>query len=57
MNVLVVGVFTGGEDVGVNPKISNMLQGYLVAKYDAMWISDSGCLGVCTICPVHTCNL
>lgn len=54
MNVLVVGVFTGGEDVGVNPKISNMLQGYHVAKYDAVWISDSGCLGVCMICPVHT---
>ena len=49
VNVLVVCVLhTGGEDVGVNPKISNMLQGYLVAKYDVLWISDSGCLGACT---------
>ena len=47
MWMLVACVFhTGGEDVGVNPKISNMLQGYLVAKYDVLWISDSGCLGV-----------
>ena len=38
---LKIGATTGG----VNPKINNMLQGYKVAKYDLIWINDSGLFG------------
>ncbi|XKL59184.1 hypothetical protein PGB90_000200 [Kerria lacca] len=34
-------VFTGGNIVGVNPKLNNMQPGYLAAKYDYIMISDS----------------
>lgn len=34
-------VFIGGNTVGVNPKINNINQGYLAAKYDFVMISDS----------------
>lgn len=34
-------VFVGGSTVGVNPKINNMHQGYLAAKYEYVMISDS----------------
>ncbi|XP_064404837.1 ceramide glucosyltransferase-B-like isoform X1 [Halichondria panicea] len=36
-----VKVFQGGEDVGPNPKICNMMPGYRDAQYPLMWFSDS----------------
>lgn len=35
-------LFTGGEPVGVNPKINNLSPGYDAAKYELLMISDSG---------------
>lgn len=39
---LETGLFSGGADVGVNPKINNMQPGYLASKYPLVLISDSG---------------
>lgn len=39
---LKTGLFSGGADVGVNPKINNMQPGYLASKYPLVLISDSG---------------
>ncbi|KAK3808579.1 MAG: glycosyltransferase family 21 protein, partial [Benniella sp.] len=41
----------GDKDVGINPKINNMIQSYETAKYDIVWVLDSnvyvdsGCMG------------
>lgn len=35
-------LFSGGKNVGINPKINNMIQGYEVAKYEHLLISDAG---------------
>ena len=35
-------LFSGAKNVGINPKINNMIQGYEVAKYEFILISDAG---------------
>jgi len=34
-------ILKNAMNIGVNPKVNNMIQGYKVAKYDKIWISDS----------------
>ncbi|HTL11855.1 MAG TPA: ceramide glucosyltransferase [Bdellovibrionota bacterium] len=34
-------LFTGAPDVGVNPKVCNLVKGYARAKYDVVLVSDS----------------
>uniref|UniRef100_A0AAQ4QTT9 ceramide glucosyltransferase n=1 Tax=Gasterosteus aculeatus aculeatus TaxID=481459 RepID=A0AAQ4QTT9_GASAC len=35
-------LFIGGKKVGINPKINNLMPGYEGAKYELVWICDSG---------------
>ncbi|KAF9203937.1 hypothetical protein BGZ49_005876 [Haplosporangium sp. Z 27] len=44
-------IIIGEKNVGINPKINNMIQSYETAKYDIVWVCDSnvyvdsGCMG------------
>ncbi|KAJ8305770.1 hypothetical protein KUTeg_016315 [Tegillarca granosa] len=35
-------LFIGGKQVGINPKINNMITGYEAAKFDLILVNDSG---------------
>ncbi|KAI1302828.1 hypothetical protein EDD11_005498 [Mortierella claussenii] len=44
-------IIIGEKNIGINPKINNMIQSYETAKYDIVWVCDSnvyvdpGCMG------------
>lgn len=38
----------GAEEVGVNPKVNNLIRSYRAAKYDILWVLDSNVLTTTT---------
>lgn len=38
-------LLAGGKKVGINPKINNLMPGYEGARYNLVWICDSGIRG------------
>lgn len=38
-------LIAGGKKVGINPKINNLMPGYEGARYNLVWICDSGIRG------------